>query len=163
MKKKRGLSRYFKHLSKKNLSIPEVWIRDGFCSYDKLWVDSIGFKGIKKRSPHIDCLVRSFNVVKDKMPSINPRYQIWIWLNETESSQDCIILHSPNSISAFPHKYELYSLEPNFKNLDLVNFINQYPDFNKIFGSYFSENDHGINIKENFCVMYKDGIGEPVV
>ena len=162
-KKKRGLRRYFKTLKTKEFSIPRLWLKDGYFSYDKRWVDYYGFFNLKQRKPHLDCLIRNYDLLLKKVNKEHQRFQIWIWINEFDSYEDCIMLHTPNPFNAFPHKYDLYSIENNFKNKDLVNFIEHYTGFKKIYGTYFVENEPGIETKENFCVLYKDGIGEPII
>lgn len=163
MKKKRGLKRYFKSLQNMETRIPKIWIEDGYFSYDKIWVDYIGFKGIKKRKPHLDCLFRNFELLADQISKLNLEFQIWIWINEKTGKEDCIILHSPNPETAFPHNYKNLSFDNNFRNSDLLSFINQKTDFKKMFGTSFSSNDSGTKTSESFCVLYKDCIGEPII
>jgi hypothetical protein len=163
MKKKRGLRRYFKNLNKKEMNIPELWIKDGFVSYDKLWVDYLGYNGIRKREPHIECLIRNFDRIKDQVSILNSSFQIWICLNETNGYEDCIIVNTPNSINPFPHKFVNYSHVNLFKNKELVNFINLINEFDKIYGTYFVDDDERGELEEKFCVLYKNGIGESII
>jgi hypothetical protein len=163
MKKKRGLRKYFQSLKFRQLDIPEVWTKDGYFSYDKIWVDNDGFNGINKIRPHLDCLFNNFERLADQIKSLNLKFQIWIWINEKDSKDNCIILHSPNPFTTFPHNYKNLSETSNFSNSKLSNYISQKSNFKKLFGISFYENDNGKQIKENFCILYKDNIGESVI
>lgn len=162
MKKKRGLKRYFTSLQFRQLQVPKLWINDGYFSYDKIWVDYSGFKGVNKRKPHIECLIRNFDTIADQVARLNLPFQVWIWIHEKSGSEDCIILHSPNPFTSFPHKYENLSLSSNFKDAELSNYIAPKTGFKKLFGVSFCENDNGGLVQENFCILYKDVVGEPV-
>lgn len=164
MKKKRGLKRYFNALKTKEFSIKN-WLKDGYFAYDKLWVDNYGLGNfsLKRRKPHLDCLIRNFYILENKLKSENKDFQIWIWINEFSSDEDCIILHSQNPFCKFPHKYNTFTYDCNFKNKDLVNYLAMNTDFEKIYGIYISENDKGIEKEQNFCVLYKVGIGESII
>jgi hypothetical protein len=163
MKKKRGLRRYFKSLNTRETKIPLIWLKDGYFSYDKLWVDYYGFTGIKKRKPHLEYLFRNYEMLSDQISNLNQQFQIWIWINELTSREDCIILHSPNPFNSFPHKYKSLTFDNNFNNTDLLTFINQKTEFKKIYGTRVLENENGFKTQENFCVLYKDNIGEPII
>ena len=163
MKKKRGLRRYFRSLEFRQTQIPQLWIKDGYFSYDKIWIDNYGFDGINKRRPHLDCLFRDFDRLADQINSLKLPFQIWIWINERDGKDTCIILHSTNPFTTFPHKYKNLSQTSNFSNSELSNYINQKSGFKKLFGTSFYENDNGRQIKENFCILYKDNIGESVI
>lgn len=162
-KKKRGLRRYFKALSTKEIKIPSLWIKDGFFSYDKLWIDNYGFRGMNKRKPHIECLIRNYDPLSEEAARLNMPFQIWIWIFEYNGYHDCIILHSPNPFNAFPHKYTIYSCESNFKNKELENLIKKHTGFKRIYLTVSYENDYLSEIQENVCVLYKDGIGEAIL
>lgn len=163
MKKKRGLKRYFKSLQFQQTQIPVVCINDGYFSYDKIWLDHYGFNGINKRKPHLDCLFRNFDILADQISRLSIQFQIWIWINEETGKEDCIILHSPNPFTSFPHKYQNLSPANNFNNSDLLTYINRKTDFKKLFGTSFHENDNGKQVKKSFCILYKDIFGESVI
>lgn len=163
MKKKRGLKRYFQSLKFRQLHIPLLWTKDGYFSYDKIWVDHYGFNGFNKRRPHLDCLFKNFERLTDQIKSLSLPFQIWIWINEKDSKDTCIMLHSPNPFTTFPHKYKSLSLSSNFSNSELTNYINHESNFEKLFGTSYYENDNGRQVKENFCILYKDNIGESVI
>lgn len=163
MKKKRGLRRYFRSLKFRQIQIPLLWIKDGYFSYDKIWIDDYGFNGINKRRPHLDCLFRDFDRLANQINSLNLPFQIWIWINERDSKDSCIILHSPNPFASFPNKYKNLSQTSNFTDLELSKYLNQKSDFKSLFGTCFSEKDNGKKIKENFCILYKDNIGESLI
>ncbi len=163
MKNKRGLKRYYRSLETRQLKIQENWMKDSYFSYDKIWIDYYGFRGINKRKPHLDCLFRNFDQIADQASSNTTKFQIWIWLNENNSKDDCIIIHSPNPINSFPHKYENFSETSNFKNSELINYINQYSGFKKLFLSGYYEDDNGKQVKENFCILFKENLGESII
>ncbi|MFY8021343.1 MAG: hypothetical protein ACOVP1_09105 [Bacteroidia bacterium] len=162
MNKKRGLKRYFKSIQSRQLVIPSTWVKDQYFSYDKIWVDYIGFKAINKRKHHLDCLIRNFDSLAEQSFKLNKQFQIWIFINEDNSKEDCIILHSPNPFTSFPHQYQNLSIDHNFKNSGLSDYLNQKADFKKLFGISIHENQKGNSVKENFCVLFKDQVGVSV-
>lgn len=150
-------------MGNRQIHLPKVWIQDGYFSYDKIHIDNWGFKGIKKRSAHLACLFRSFDTLAEEISNLNRPFQIWILIHEKSSHEDCIILHSPNSISSFPHRYENLTTVSNFKDTDLKAFIEKKQEFTSLFGTSFEENDAGKQIQENFCILFKPALGETVV
>lgn len=163
MKKKRGLKRYFRSLEKSSLKIKKICLKDTYFSYDKIWIDYYGFRSIIKRKPHLDCLIRNFNQIAEQASFAATKFQIWIWVNENNSKDDCIILHSPNPFNSFPHKYENVSEQSNFKNSELLAYLNQHSGFKKLFVSGYIENDNGKLLKENYCILYKENLGELII
>jgi len=135
MKRKRGLRRYFQALASKQMHIPALWMQDGSFSYDKIWIDHYGFRGINKRRPHLECMLRNFDSIATQMGSLNEKFQLWIVVNENNGKDDCIMLHSPNSFTIFPHQYEHLSSTNNFINSAISDYLQQVSDFKKLYGT----------------------------
>lgn len=165
MKKKkfRGLRRYFKLLTDRKLKIPEVWIKDGYFCFDKLYVDDYGLLKLKARKPHIDCLMRNYEEITKYLKSENEPFQLWVIVYEWEGRDDCIYLHSKNPFEEFPYKYKHFSKTGNFKNTSLMKHLESYNEFERIFSEFYQENDKGTLSKMNVCILYKAGIGMPII
>ena len=69
-----------------------------------------------------------------------------------DSYSDALFLNTPNpNESVFPFKMSELTAQSNFTNKDLDNYIKNLSGYTIWYGK----------AEENFCVIYKEGIGQP--
>lgn len=156
MKKRRGLTRYFRKLEKHNdlegfaalVSGKESWFDFGHTHYD--W-EGLGNNSWKRRKPHLDTLFRNFDLYPDRLKLIEKPFQLFIQLYDYESSDDAVFIHTENpNQDNFPYKTVLTD-KCTLNNQQLIKYINQKEGFEKLFG---------IADNEGYCLLFKHGIGE---
>jgi hypothetical protein len=117
--KRRGLRRYFRKL--KNQKLPEFLDFSGsehsWFDYYHLHIDNIGLgnRSWKARKHHLDALFDLAVKVEAKLQHYPKDYQYWIEIDEKDSVEDAIYIHTQNpNGSPFPIKL-------NFDNEGKVN------------------------------------------
>lgn len=163
-KKKRGLRRYFKNISKINI-IDEIKLPfDQSSSFDflHLHIDNSyqGNISFKRRKPHLDALISNFKLIVSKQNNDFLSFQCWLELNEFDSYDDRIYLHTKNhNNSKFPCYYSHLKEQSNFINLDIIQYINSLEGFNIYYGEITTESHHIRPIVKRFCILYKPDFG----
>ena len=64
--------------------------------------DGEGNKNWEKRKEYIDRLVSLYNDLKNRLTNYPKQFQLWIWILESDSSQDAVYVHTPNPNDNFP-------------------------------------------------------------
>jgi len=155
MKKFRGKRRYFKdlkiHRDSFELSFEkDSWFDFWHTHYD--W-DGLGNNKWKMRRPHLDVLFNHFSLYQEKLQAFEKPFQLFILVNDIDSSQDAIYIHSENPNQAnFPFALE-ENLVCTLKNKQLINYLNSKEKFIKIFGE---------NENEGYCILYKKRVGKEI-
>lgn len=127
MKKKRGLKRYYRSLSK----IDFIDNLD-FSNSEKSWFDyfhihidntGLGNKSWKSRMQHLTALFEVAKKVESKLELYQNEYQYWVEISENDSYEDSIFIHTKNpNESEFPAKIEFDS-KAEIKNQELVEYL----------------------------------------
>lgn len=167
MKKQRGLKRYYRKLSTTNdfisritwldFNSPDIWFDYWHVHFDN---HGYGNKSFKRRKPHLDMMFRHYEIAALEMNKLNKEFQLWIFINDFTSYNDGIFFHTPNpNEQNYPHKYSEIRLECNLKNGNLINYLNEHKDFERVFGTYYEDEKP----KERFCALYKSNIGQSVI
>lgn len=167
MKKHRGLKRYYKRLSEINdfesgitwpdFKKPDLWFDYWHVHYDDYGYGNTSFK---RRKPHLDMLFRHYTIAANIMLQTHSDFQLWIFVNEFTSQDDALYFHTPNpNDSEFPHTYSNLSLECNFKNQELIMYLEELTGFKTLYGEYFTEDKPA----ERFCALCRDDIGLSIV
>jgi hypothetical protein len=155
MKKHRGLKRYYKNLA---IKVDDWWNEefvDPSTARFYLWhihFDRYGYgtDSFKRRKPHLDKLVRHFELLEEKTKSLNTEFQLWATLLDFSSESDALFLHTANSTKdAYPWEIGKLSKQANLKNKELLDYINQLSGFTVLYGE----------ADQNFCVIYKENVG----
>jgi hypothetical protein len=167
MKKHRGLKRYYKKLTSENDFITRTtWLNlkkeDNWFNFWKLHFDhkKLGNSSFKSRRLHLDKLFRHFELIRQESKYFQNGFQVWAFITENNSYDDCLFLHTPNPHGEFPHKYSDYSLTSNFKNHNLDKYLESLTGYKKIYGQYLISGDERIR---NFCAIYREGVGQSIV
>lgn len=155
MKKHRGLRRYYKNLELKNddwsrliFTGPEAWFYLWHTHFD--W-SGYGNHSFKRRKPHLDKLFRHFDLLAEKVVSLNTDYQLWAMIFDFDSYSDALYLHTPYpNGDNFPLKIEGLSKKNTLTNPRLIDYISNME------GTYELLYGKG---EEAFCVLYKKNIG----
>lgn len=164
MKKHRGKKKYFKQLATDNDFIKRTkWLdfntKDLFFDYWHLHFDpyAYGDKSFKRRLPHLDKLIRHYDLASEKMKNTQLPFQLWIFINDFTSYNDGLYFHTPNpNADNYPHKYSELGTKPSLKNQALQGYLAKKTDFIILY------NQHNDPTFENFCVLIKDTIGSPI-
>jgi hypothetical protein len=157
MKKYRGLRRYYKNLAIQNdfektgyfeyFKNPNAWF------YHKHWhfdLNGFGNHSFKRRKPHLDKLFRHFEMLVEGVKSLKVEFQLFAVILDNHSASDALFLHSPNpNGSEFPLTWEELSETCTLKNKDLIDYLNQQNEYEKLYGI----------AEESFCVLFKKNIG----
>lgn len=114
MKKLRGKKRYYRNLmnveisSWFNLQDPE---KDWFSFYHQhIFNKDFANKSWKSRKQHLDALFYLFSKYEEKVKEMNRDFQLWININELDSEDDAIYLHTENpQDSDFPYKIDFFT------------------------------------------------------
>jgi len=155
MKKIRGLKKYYKRLETENdldkatwlnFDDPDIWLDNWHLHFD--W-KGFGNNSFKKRKPHLDKLVRHFDILEKETTKLNKEFQLYAVLLDRDSYSDALFLNTPNPNNKFPWKYNDLSTTSNLTNIELVDYIKGLKGFDKFYGKG----------DENFCVLYKNNIG----
>lgn len=155
--KRRGQKRYYQKLA--TISESDKQKSSDFLGDSHSWFDfghihfdgkGLGNTSWKKRLPHLECLFNHFSLYEEKLKEMGREYQLFAILYDYDSTEDALYVHTPNPMSDnFPFKPELGST-PNLSNAALAKYLTTKTTFEKLFGE--SEN-------ENYCILYKKGVG----
>lgn len=156
--KRRGLRRYFINL--KNQELPEFLDFSGseqsWFDFYHLHIDNIGLgnKSWKARKQHLEALFNLAAKVEAKLQHYSKDYQYWIEIDEKDSVEDAIYIHTQNpNGSTFPIR---------------LNFDNEAEVSNPAILNYLKEKDYQVEKKLLIDAdgktgltyfLYKDGIG----
>lgn len=155
MKKLRGLRKYYRKLETENdlekanwldFEDPELWLDHWHLHFD-WW--GMGNTSFKKRKPHLDKLFRHFELLEEETQKLKIDFQLFAIIFDYDSWSDALYIHTPNPNNNFPRQYEKVRLESTLSNPDLERYLNEYPDYEKLYGTG----------NENFCVLFKKGLG----
>ena len=129
MKKLRGKRKYFNKLQN---SKPYEWIN--FSSDNDSWfdlfhhhIDNLGMSNDswKCRKQHLDALFSLAEKYKSELKNYKKEFQFWILIDETDSFDDAIYLHTENpNKSEFPIEIE-ESKDIVIKNKLLSDYLNE--------------------------------------
>jgi hypothetical protein len=161
MKKHRGLKRYYKNLETENDLDKSRGLNftDPAKSWFDLWhvhFDNWGYgdHSFKKRKPHLDKLIRHFDLLVEKAKSLKTDYQIWITLLDFDSASDALFLHTPNpNHDNFPYKIKDLSPTSTLTNKELSKYIQSLSGYKILYGK----------ADESYCVIYKDNVGVSLI
>ncbi len=108
--KRRGLRKYFKNL--KNQKLPEFL---DFSGSEHSWFDlyhlhidnsGLGNRSWKSRKQHLEALFDLAAKVEEKLQDYPKKYQYWIQIDERDSMDDAIYIHTQNpNRSNFPVRF----------------------------------------------------------
>ena len=157
MKKQRGLRRYYKNLiihndfERKNsldfLNDTNAWF--DLCHWHFDW-KGLGNYSFKRRKPHLDKLFRHFEILIEKSKYLKIEFQLFALILDNDSSSDAIYLHTPNpNASDFPLIWENISENCTLKNKDLIEYVNQLNEYEKLYGM----------ADEPFCILLGKNVG----
>jgi hypothetical protein len=159
MKKLRGQKRYYNRLKTENdldkatwlnFESPDIWLNNWHLHFD--W-NGVGNNSFKKRKPFLDKLIRHFTILEKETKKLNKKFQLYAVLLDNDSYSDALFVNTPNPNNEFPWKYENLSSASNLSNTELNNYIKNLEGFEILYGV----------ADENYCVLYKKGIGiEPI-
>lgn len=169
-KKKRGLTRYFRNLSNsdpaRKIKHYLPFNKDSSFDFLHLHADNTGIGNLsfKKRKPHLDALFRGFEFIESQQNNNFSDFQCWIELSEFNSYNDRIYLHTQNhNKSPFPYRQENVSEICNFKNSELMEYINSLNGYKKLFGEAYIEDDYLGLVLTRYCLLFKQEFGIPPV
>jgi hypothetical protein len=158
MKKHRGLKRYYRNLAFQNdfdkmtwldFNKPDTWFDRWHLHFD--W-KGYGNNSFKRRKPHLDKLFRHFEILVDKTKLLKTDFQLYAIILDFDSYSDALFLHTPNSNgNAFPFKISDLTSKSNLTNQQLDNYISDLKGYKILYGQ----------AGENFCLIYKENIGQP--
>lgn len=87
--------------------------------------DGEGNQSWEKRKFYLDKLISSFEEAKSELMNYPIPFQCWLWIDENDSSQDAIYIHTVNpNEQNFPIEPEIFRT-PKFENKKLEEFITQ--------------------------------------
>ena len=101
----------------------------GHRSYFDFWhlhvdFDGDGNKNWKTRKKFLDEQLKAFDYLKTKLVDYPHKFQLWIGVDEEDSSQDGVYLHSPNPNNEyFPHIVD-NDETIDFKSNELRDYVN---------------------------------------
>jgi hypothetical protein len=85
--------------------------------------DEDGNKDWKSRKKYLDEQIKAFYYLKTKLVNYPHSFQLWIGIDEDDSSQDGVYIHSPNpNNDYFPHLVD-NDEKINFKSLELRDYL----------------------------------------
>jgi len=158
MRKFRGKKRYYRELERHSDFSKLTAMTFNKDSWFDLWHTHYDWKGFgnkswKKRKPHLDTLFRNFDLYPERLKSIEKHYQLFIQINDIDSSQDSVNIHTANpNRDNFPLKANL-SRECKLTNQQLINYLDKKKGFEKLYG---------MNELEAYCILYRPGTGEKI-
>lgn len=107
-KKLRGIKRYFRRLFSKVEAL-ELDVSEGawynFWHYHPDWY-GYGNLNWPMRARHLEALAKAFGRFAQQLATSSRPYQLWIYLDANDSSQDAVYIHTPNPHSEFPRVME---------------------------------------------------------
>nr|WP_321486309.1 hypothetical protein [uncultured Draconibacterium sp.] len=121
--KKRGLRKYYKKLEDSSFieNLDFSGGENSWFDYYHFHIDNegLGDKSWKSRKQHLDALFRIASKIEEKLKTFPNDYQFWIEISETESTEDCIYIHTSNpNRTEFPISIEFDKIEePTNKQL----------------------------------------------
>lgn len=158
MRKHRGLKRYYKNLATENdldkatwldFDNPETWFDNWHLHFD--W-KGYGNDSFKRRKPHLDKLIRHFDLLVEKTKQLKKDFQLYSILLDFDSYSDALFLHTPNpNNSQFPFKISDLQLTTTLTNKQLNDYINKLDGYEKLYGK----------ADEAFCLIFKKNVGQP--
>lgn len=117
--------------------------------------DGKGNKDWKTREKYLNELLKTFNELKVKLQDYPNDFQLWIMIDENESGDDCVYIHTKNpNADNFPLKVKADN-KNKIKNGDLRNFVDSL-DFERVRIKtsegdiyYLFENGTGLSLTEH--------------
>ena len=155
MKKFRGQKKYYKRLETENdldkatwlnFNDPEIQLDNWHLHFD--W-KGFGNNSFKRRKTHLDKLIRHFEILEDETKKLQKDFQLYADLLDNDSYYDVLFVNTPNPNNKFPWKFEDLSASSNLTNTELDDYIKGLEGYERLYGI----------ADENFCVIYKKGIG----
>ena len=114
----------------------------------------------KSRKPHLDALFRNFEHYAEHLNKWGKKFQLFIQINNSDSSQDAIYIHTknPNFLECpghteFPYLPDV-QVENVLTNKSLVEYLDNQQGFERYYFPF---------VEEGVCLLYRKGIGEPLV
>lgn len=161
IRKHRGLRRYYRNLATKNefannaqsidVENPETWFNYWHRHFDN---HGYGNSSFKRRKPHLDKLFRHFDILVDKTEKLKTDFQLYAIVLDYHSVSDALFFHAPNNDnSLFPFDVSNLVETSTLINKELDVYLDQLTDYKKLYGE----------AEENFCILYKDGVGVPLL
>ncbi len=127
--KKRGLRRYYRDLKQQKL--PRAL---DFSGSENSWFDlyhihiddsGLGNRSWKARKQHLDAMFELAERVKEKLLVYPKACQFWIEVDESDSREDAVYIHTPNpNEDNFPIKLE-FDGEMEVKNIQLLHYLEE--------------------------------------
>jgi hypothetical protein len=126
---------------------PDAWFDLWHWHFD--W-NGFGNHSFKKRKPHLDKLFRHFEMLVESTKNFKTNFQLFALLFDNDSYDDAVYLHTtnPNS-SKFPMTWENLSETCTLKNQNLIEYINQLDEYEKLYGID----------EEPFCILVRKNAG----
>jgi hypothetical protein len=157
MKRQRGLKRYYKNLLIKvdfdkiksvDFNDPRTWFDNWHIHFDRYGYGNYSFK---KRKPHLDKLFRHFEILADKTKEIKTDFQLYAIILDYDSKSDAIFLNTLNpNVRKKPFNISELKTESNLTNKQLDDYIKSLSGFEILYGG----------VHENFCLIYKENVGQ---
>ncbi len=158
IRKHRGLKRYYRNLAIKNdldkatwlaFDNPQTWVDNWHLHFDWKGYGNISFK---RRKPHLDKLLRHFDILVDRTKKLKTDFQLYAVLLDMDSSNDALFLHTPNpNNSQFPFQISDLQSTSTLTNKQLNDYINCLGGYEKLYGK----------ADEAFCLIFKKNVGQP--
>ncbi len=176
-KKRRGLKRYYKNLTTRidlneidrlDFDSPQGWFEDWFSRFNlkpygnnQTWFynwhlhfdrKGLGNNSFKARKPHLDMLLRNFDILAEKTNRLKTEFQLYAILLDYHSASDALFLHPPKPDgNQFPFKISDLKLTSTLTNKPLNNYINHLDGYEKRYGQ----------AGEAFCFLFRKNVGQP--
>lgn len=167
MKKYRGKRRYYRKLKARNdsnghfFNAPlddDMWFDFWHTHYD--W-SGLGNYNWKSRRSHLDALFRNFEFYVELLSKWDNRFQLFIQIYNSDSTQDAIFIHTENPNFLEHPNHTKFPFQPNVQieniltNKNLVDYLDSQQGFERYY--YPLDEEGGV------CLLYRKGIGEPLV
>lgn len=157
MKRHRGLKRYYENLPIKvdfdnmtslDFNDPKTWFDNWHIHFDRKGYGDYSFK---KRKPHLDKLFRHFDILANKTKNLKTDFQLYAIVLDHDSKSDALFLNTLNpNVRKKPFKISELITESNLTNKLLDDYIKSLSGYEILYGG----------VRENFCLIYKENIGQ---
>jgi hypothetical protein len=128
---------------------PDTWFDNWHLHFDS---KGYGNNSFKRRKPHLDKLFRHFEILVEKTKLLKTDFQLYAIILDFDSYSDALFIHTPNpNGNAFPFKMSDLTSKSNLTNKQLDDYIKDLRGFKILYGK----------AGENFCLIYKENIGQP--
>jgi hypothetical protein len=127
---------------------PKTWFDNWHIHFD--WY-GYGNYSFKKRKPHLDKLFRHFEILADKTKEIKTDFQLYAIILDHDSKSDALFLNTLNkNVRKKPFNISELKTESNLTNKQLDDYIKSLSGFEILYGG----------VRENFCLIYKENVGQ---